>query len=87
LTLGDYRAGLVFQKVKEFPVSPLEEIEKIRDASISLAHRFATGPFDFGRATECLRTLPSLPAAISANSVAKNKQDLGLAERTLGVSS
>jgi hypothetical protein len=28
LTLGDYRGGLVFQKVKEFPVSPLEEIEK-----------------------------------------------------------
>ena len=28
LTLGDYRGGLVFQKVKDFPVSPLEEIEK-----------------------------------------------------------
>ena len=28
LALGDYRGGLVFQKVKEFPVSPLEEIEK-----------------------------------------------------------
>ena len=28
LTLGDYRGGIVFQKVKEFPVSPLEEIEK-----------------------------------------------------------
>ncbi|WP_119301906.1 hypothetical protein [Dongia deserti] len=28
LTLGDYRGDLVFQKVKEFPVSPLEEIEK-----------------------------------------------------------
>jgi hypothetical protein len=28
LTLGDYRGGLMFQKVKEFPVSPLEEIEK-----------------------------------------------------------
>jgi hypothetical protein len=28
LELGDYRGGLVFQKVKDFPVSPLEEIEK-----------------------------------------------------------
>jgi hypothetical protein len=28
LALGDYRGGLVFQKVKDFPVSPLEEIEK-----------------------------------------------------------
>lgn len=28
LTLGDHRGGLVFQTVKEFPVSPLEEIEK-----------------------------------------------------------
>jgi len=28
LALGDYRGGLVFQKVREFPVSPLEEIEK-----------------------------------------------------------
>jgi len=28
LAIGDYRGGLVFQKVKEFPVSPLEEIEK-----------------------------------------------------------
>ncbi|HET6620535.1 MAG TPA: hypothetical protein VFG64_11375 [Dongiaceae bacterium] len=28
LALGDYRGGIVFQKVKEFPVSPLEEIEK-----------------------------------------------------------
>ena len=28
LSLGDYRGGLVFQKVKDFPVSPLEEIEK-----------------------------------------------------------
>lgn len=28
LTLGDYRGGLAFQKVKDFPVSPLEEIEK-----------------------------------------------------------
>lgn len=28
LSLGDYRGGLVFQTVKEFPVSPLEEIEK-----------------------------------------------------------
>jgi hypothetical protein len=28
LTLGDYRGGLIFQKVKDFPVSPLEEIEK-----------------------------------------------------------
>jgi hypothetical protein len=28
LTLGDYRGGLVFQKVKDFPVSPLEEIER-----------------------------------------------------------
>jgi hypothetical protein len=28
LTLGDYQGGLVFQKVKDFPVSPLEEIEK-----------------------------------------------------------
>jgi hypothetical protein len=28
LSLGDYRGGLVFQKVKEFPVSPLEEIER-----------------------------------------------------------
>lgn len=28
LLLGDYRGGLVFQKVKEFPVAPLEEIEQ-----------------------------------------------------------
>ena len=28
LSLGDYRGGLAFQKVKDFPVSPLEEIEK-----------------------------------------------------------
>jgi hypothetical protein len=28
LLLGDYRGGLVFQKVREFPVSPLEDIEK-----------------------------------------------------------
>ncbi|MEZ5833952.1 MAG: hypothetical protein R3D05_22500 [Dongiaceae bacterium] len=28
LALGDYRGGLVFQKVKEFLVSPLEDIEK-----------------------------------------------------------
>jgi hypothetical protein len=28
LSLGDYRGGLVFQKVAAFPVSPLEEIEK-----------------------------------------------------------
>jgi hypothetical protein len=28
LSLGDYRGGLVFQKVKDFPVSPLEEIER-----------------------------------------------------------
>ena len=28
LALGDYRGGLVFQKVKDFPVSPLEEIER-----------------------------------------------------------
>jgi len=28
LSLGDYRGGLIFQKVKDFPVSPLEEIEK-----------------------------------------------------------
>jgi len=28
LALGDYRGGIVFQKVKEFPVSPLEEVEK-----------------------------------------------------------
>ena len=28
LALGDYRGGIVFQKVREFPVSPLEEIEK-----------------------------------------------------------
>jgi hypothetical protein len=28
LALGDYRGGLVFQKVKALPVSPLEEIEK-----------------------------------------------------------
>jgi hypothetical protein len=28
LTLGDYAGNLQFQKVKEFPVSPLEEIEK-----------------------------------------------------------
>lgn len=28
LSLGDYQGGLVFQKVKDFPVSPLEEIEK-----------------------------------------------------------
>jgi hypothetical protein len=28
LALGDYRGGIVFQRVKEFPVSPLEEIEK-----------------------------------------------------------
>lgn len=28
LTLGDYRGGLTFQKVREFPVSPLEEIEQ-----------------------------------------------------------
>ena len=28
LSLGDYRGGLAFQTVKEFPVSPLEEIEK-----------------------------------------------------------
>jgi hypothetical protein len=28
LSLGGYRGGLVFQKVKDFPVSPLEEIEK-----------------------------------------------------------
>ncbi|MGH6891812.1 MAG: hypothetical protein ACREEP_06105 [Dongiaceae bacterium] len=28
LALGEYRGGLVFQKVKEFPVSPLEEIEQ-----------------------------------------------------------
>ncbi|HEY1385948.1 MAG TPA: hypothetical protein VGF43_20145 [Dongiaceae bacterium] len=27
LTLGDYRGGIVFQKVKDFPVSPLKEIE------------------------------------------------------------
>mgnify|MGYP006201076329 CR=1 FL=1 len=31
LSLGDYRGGLVFQKVKDFPVSPLEEIEKAMD--------------------------------------------------------
>lgn len=28
LSLGEYRGGLMFQTVKEFPVSPLEEIEK-----------------------------------------------------------
>lgn len=28
LSLGEYRGGLVFQQVKAFPVSPLEEIEK-----------------------------------------------------------
>ena len=28
LELGDYKGNLVFQKVKEFPVSPLDEIEK-----------------------------------------------------------
>jgi hypothetical protein len=28
LALGDYRGGLVFQKVNAFPVSPLEEIER-----------------------------------------------------------
>jgi hypothetical protein len=28
LALGDYRGGLVFQTVKDFPVSPLEEIER-----------------------------------------------------------
>jgi hypothetical protein len=28
LAIGEYRGGIVFQKVKEFPVSPLEEIEK-----------------------------------------------------------
>jgi hypothetical protein len=28
LAIGEYRGGLVFQKVKEFPVSPLEEIER-----------------------------------------------------------
>lgn len=28
LALGDYRGGLVFQQVKEFPVSPLEETER-----------------------------------------------------------
>jgi len=28
LALGDYRGGLAFQKVRDFPVSPLEEIEK-----------------------------------------------------------
>jgi hypothetical protein len=28
LTLGDYRGGIVFQKVKDFPVSPLKEIEE-----------------------------------------------------------
>ena len=28
LSLGEYRGGLAFQTVKEFPVSPLEEIEK-----------------------------------------------------------
>lgn len=28
LDLGDYKGNLVFQKVKEFPVSPLDEIEK-----------------------------------------------------------
>jgi hypothetical protein len=28
LSLGDYRGGLIFQKVKDFPVSPLEEIER-----------------------------------------------------------
>ena len=28
LELGAYKGSLVFQKVKEFPVSPLDEIEK-----------------------------------------------------------
>jgi hypothetical protein len=28
LSLGDYRGGLVFQTVRDFPVSPLEEIER-----------------------------------------------------------
>jgi hypothetical protein len=28
LELGSYKGNLVFQKVKEFPVSPLDEIEK-----------------------------------------------------------